>query len=164
MSHPVWVRGLKPQRTHQGYRKAASHPVWVRGLKPLLSVTSSLAMSVAPRVGAWIETINLLFIVSVLHVAPRVGAWIETIVPHAYYGTGTSHPVWVRGLKLPCNKRGAIYQLVAPRVGAWIETQTVVDIFSVLRVAPRVGAWIETRDPAKSYSRIRCRTPCGCVD
>ena len=78
--------------------------------------------TVAPRVGAWIETavarqdaaaglshpvwvrglkltVNKKTMYLVI-VAPRVGAWIETIVPHAYYGTGTSHPVWVRGLKL----------------------------------------------------------------
>ena len=56
-SHPVWVRGLKPQSTLRGYEReqvapcmgawietrvapntpirAWSHPVWVRGLKRL---------------------------------------------------------------------------------------------------------------------------------
>ena len=33
---------------------------------------------VAPRVGAWIETINGFFYHTMLAVAPRVGAWIET--------------------------------------------------------------------------------------
>ena len=33
-----------------------------------------------------------------------------------------SHPVWVRGLKLPLAKTVKIVIYVAPRVGAWIET------------------------------------------
>ena len=54
-------------------------------------------------------------------VAPRVGAWIETVSKATI---DESHPVWVRGLKhLLIN---SIYVtkiwLVAPRVGAWIET------------------------------------------
>ena len=39
-------------------------------------------------------------------VAPRVGAWIETLCP---LGTGkipVSHPVWVRGLKHQGQGRG----------------------------------------------------------
>ena len=34
---------------------------------------------VAPRVGAWIETMNTLRAQQLNQVAPRVGAWIETI-------------------------------------------------------------------------------------
>ena len=34
-----------------------SHPVWVRGLKPLLLLWTLLVI-VAPRVGAWIETVH----------------------------------------------------------------------------------------------------------
>ena len=76
-----------------------------------------------------------------------------------------SHPVWVRGLKLPkdgasacCRLSHPVWvrglkhltdillteQLVAPRVGAWIETEQGAGIFWVPVVAPRVGAWIET--------------------
>ena len=34
-SHPVWVRGLKPDAvTEDNLSEAQSHPVWVRGLKP----------------------------------------------------------------------------------------------------------------------------------
>ena len=55
---------------------------------------------VAPRVGAWIETIVESTPRMDTDVAPRVGAWIET----AY-------------LAIAC-----FCWLVAPRVGAWIET------------------------------------------
>ena len=77
-----------------------SHPEWVRGLKPLGNAKGSGVWGVAPRVGAWIETLFDLLTFSTIKVAPRVGAWIETM-----------------GL---CSYKMDIS--VAPRVGAWIET------------------------------------------
>ena len=38
------------------FRYGKSHPVWVRGLKPNESADNVLKVRVAPRVGAWIET------------------------------------------------------------------------------------------------------------
>ena len=35
-------------------------------------------MEVAPRVGAWIETLPSASFMPAQYVAPRVGAWIET--------------------------------------------------------------------------------------
>ena len=35
-------------------------------------------LDVAPRVGAWIETLDENFVKRLKDVAPRVGAWIET--------------------------------------------------------------------------------------
>ena len=55
-----------------------SHPVWVRGLKLAKAAVFKGAVRVAPRVGAWIETIISALLSSVVEVAPRVGAWIET--------------------------------------------------------------------------------------
>ena len=54
-----------------------SHPTWVRGLKLTESMFNTSAV-VAPYVGAWIETENVL------------------VIPIAEQ----SHPTWVRGLKL----------------------------------------------------------------
>ena len=78
-------------------------------------------------------------------VAPRVGAWIETPSQQTIHCSATSHPVWVRGLKQVKNGTSVIENRVAPRVGAWIETirYHVKDI-ALKEVAPRVGAWIET--------------------
>ena len=45
-----------------------------------------IAVAVAPRVGAWIETDLLSSCTSVRRVAPRVGAWIGTDIPR-YPGT-----------------------------------------------------------------------------
>ena len=38
MSHPTWVRGLKPLYLAFDYNANMSHPTWVRGLKPGLAV------------------------------------------------------------------------------------------------------------------------------
>ena len=54
-----------------------SHPVWVRGLKPICIVQYQ----------------------KVITVAPRVGAWIETKVTFELKNFAVPHPVWVRGLK-----------------------------------------------------------------
>ena len=39
-------------------RSYLSHPVWVRGLKPKPNKKVDTSEIVAPRVGAWIETIK----------------------------------------------------------------------------------------------------------
>ena len=56
-------------------------------------------------------------------VAPLVGAWIETLVVLYNKLCSQSHPSWVRGLKhiLVCQRLGQ--HAVAPLVGAWIETE-----------------------------------------
>ena len=55
-----------------------SHPVWVRGLKPQGTDERITFVLVAPRVGAWIETYYIIVVRTINNVAPRVGAWIET--------------------------------------------------------------------------------------
>ena len=56
--------------------------------------------SVAPHVGAWIETSVTCHNSAICLVAPHVGAWIET----------------------SDNTNSANARIVAPHVGAWIET------------------------------------------
>jgi len=60
------------------YAMAGSRPAWARGLKLALHCAKVCHESVAPRVGAWIETTNILVNNYGMLVAPRVGAWIET--------------------------------------------------------------------------------------
>ena len=74
----MWVRGLKQVVFYKRDEIVQSHPVWVRGLKHVNIAVPDLDEKVAPRVGAWIETV-------VVHRNS-----------HAWLG---SHPVWVRGLK-----------------------------------------------------------------
>ena len=85
-SHPVWVRGLKLIRIGYIVHVMESHPVWVRGLKLIIINDVRIAIDVAPRVGAWIETMNR--------------ALFREHQP--------SHPVWVRGLKLDRRDDGYI--------------------------------------------------------
>ena len=80
-----------------------------------------IAPVVAPYVGAWIETTFGRNINKVSGVAPYVGAWIETILQEGRLYASMSHPTWVRGLKLVAGNVELCNQ-VAPYVGAWIET------------------------------------------
>ena len=54
---------------------------------------------VAPRVGAWIETMRQVAAWPASLVAPRVGAWIETRVASFVKLAAVSPPAWGRGLK-----------------------------------------------------------------
>ena len=71
-----------------------------------------------------------------------MGAWIETSSLDNALKVISSHPVWVRGLKLAISDELSQANPVAPRVGAWIETTT---------------------EGVNLLSRSS-RTPCGCVD
>ena len=58
-----------------------------------------MQVTVAPYVGAWIETDLPTFVPLNSLVAPYVGAWIETQWSVYLAVDGESHPTWVRGLK-----------------------------------------------------------------
>ena len=78
MSHPVWVRGLKPFSPDVVALVASSHPVWVRGLK-LVSNCSNVSFS--PSHPVWVRGLKPEIVANELaqmRVAPCVGAWIET--------------------------------------------------------------------------------------
>ena len=81
-------------------------------------------MGVAPRRGAWIETIHIHIPSIPTKVAPRRGAWIETSLSRHSYKTATSRPAGARGLKLVVDWKTGHGEVVAPRRGAWIETNT----------------------------------------
>ncbi len=53
----------------------------MRGLKRDADIQEVEFLEVAPRVGAWIETLPYVAVLPKHGVAPRVGAWIETISP-----------------------------------------------------------------------------------
>ena len=81
-----------------------------------------------------------------LSVAPRVGAWIETDEPRRANPSARSHPVWVRGLKLAHRLGDGVAHRSHP---VWVRglkrfVNFTKDTF--LGVAPRVGAWIETQN------------------
>ena len=97
--------------------------MWVRGLKPIVRSWRSIS-TVAPYVGAWIETRLHPASTIPYHVAPYVGAWIETRGDNnGVVKVVESHPMWVRGLKLVTHHCILLKISVAPYVGAWIETK-----------------------------------------
>ena len=62
-----------------------------------------------------------------------------------------SHPTWVRGLKFRSTANLNEKNAVAPHVGAWIEIGDPADLGALYKVAPHVGAWIEiylSRNPS----------------
>ena len=139
--------------------------MWVRGLKLPQGVGTTANDTVAPRVGAWIETALVILLRRAIKVAPRVGAWIETLKTLFWVlFLIRSHPVWVRGLKPMTLLTITLLPLVAPRVGAWIETTFSRTAPLNTAVAPRVGAWIETVGRLYVSGTPPRRTPCGCVD
>ena len=94
-----------------------SHPTWVRGLKPPLVSEPKCIWFVAPYVGAWIETGAEAQEDRASHVAPYVGAWIETRVEYHRRKNQLSHPTWVRGLK---RWRGAASPLPEKSHPTWV--------------------------------------------
>ena len=122
-------------------------------------------MSVAPRVGAWIETVKCIARNSFIQVAPRVGAWIETIKEFYKFKKETmSHPVWVRGLKLQEPPSVYLEQLSHPVWVRGLKHPCTITQGKQRFVAPRVGAWIETRTQTRGLVSSPRRTPCGCED
>ena len=56
-----------------------SRPVRARGLKLQHIPDAAVTLHVAPRAGAWLETMTLNKKEQQTIVAPRAGAWLETI-------------------------------------------------------------------------------------
>ena len=93
-----------------------------------------------------------------------MGAWIET---HALTSLSpnqlSSHPIWVRGLKLMSYNMDNYAQGVAPYMGAWIETKqrkTTVQITSSHPI------WVRglKRPLVMIITPLISRTLYGCVD
>ena len=100
--------------------------------------------NVAPRVGAWIETGCPLLQVLLSRSHP---VWVRGLKLPQHFGAKTacvSHPVWVRGLKHSISKNSPLPHLSHP---VWV--RGLKHLFKIRQfygrlVAPRVGAWIET--------------------
>ena len=115
--------------------------------------------------GAWIET----FVVITLERLTSTShpTWVRGLKLARHYSirlSAESHPTWVRGLKPGMVNLACPVYPVAPHVGAWIETGRISGDLRPPSVAPHVGAWIETTiSPAEATVAER-RTPRGCVD
>ena len=146
---------------------AASRPPCGGVDRNRVAIAAAKARVVAPRAGAWIETLPLKHGRGGLggrppcggvdrnamppplaerppRVAPRAGAWIETDRDDRDQQLFRSPPVRGRGSNQHVNADRRCDPAVAPRAGAWIETRSRVSLWWIRRVAPRAGAWIET--------------------
>ena len=123
MSHPTWVRGLKPLCDTKYTKFGESHPTWVRGLKR----------------GMFLDGFTF------DQVAPYVGAWIETHSPRTAPCADGSHPTWVRGLKLQNGRHAHVRQTSHPTWVRGLKLLLICNFWRAESVAPYVGAWIETK-------------------
>ena len=190
LSRPSWARGLKLHERDASITPERSRPSWARGLKRRAAGGTCGASTVAPFMGAWIETGRRRRSGgSRTRVAPFMGAWIETVVrPRVrredavapFMGawietTGlsmcgtvfftTSRPSWARGLKLHANVEAAGLGQSRPSWARGLKlVAPVVDGALGDEVAPFMGAWIETMS-RRSHCRISsCRALHGRVD
>ena len=121
-----------------------SLPVRERGLKHRKVRLHRQGKDVAPRAGAWIETIYRWSGTIYVKVAPRAGAWIETEVVRIMREYITVAPRAGAWIETTDQMKGGLLEVVAPRAGAWIETTARRHCADCKSVAPRAGAWIET--------------------
>ena len=97
--------------------------MWVRGLKHRESLWFILPMEVAPYVGAWIETFFKCnpSILDTSH--PMWVRGLKLLLLAGVRMLSMSHPMWVRGLKHRIKGNQRERENVAPYVGAWIEAK-----------------------------------------
>ena len=99
MSHPTWVRGLKQRYISRLCKIISVAPYVGAWIETWQWIGKSIPGEVAPYVGAWIETSRWEKPLRYFAVAPYVGAWIETYYLRLTVMRLGSHPTWVRGLK-----------------------------------------------------------------
>jgi hypothetical protein len=78
------------------------------------------------------------------NVAPRAGAWIETLIRLIYRFHLLSLPVRERGLKHNCRAYILHHRKSLPVRERGLKPAIAVSLVSRCAVAPRAGAWIET--------------------
>jgi len=102
----AWIETTKRAQSGPGQNVASHVGAWIE-TNHLVALL--MTVGVASHVGAWIETWQALKQRTNIVVASHVGAWIETLFNAAAATLASSHPMWVRGLKLhtakPCNKK-----------------------------------------------------------
>ena len=159
------MRGLKHNWKDQIKKYIPSHPVWVRGLKPLMICKLSFGPSVAPRVGAWIETIVTICLRPVRSQSHPV--WVRGLKPAAFAESIIrlkSHPVWVRGLKLEDRDRKDLRPRSHPVWVRGLKPERFRFNFICAKSHPVWVRGLKQSSNTPSDYTAASRTPCGCVD
>ena len=79
-SLPMWERGLKRVIDEVTPSPAVSLPMWERGLKRENALTTTIQIESLPMWERGLKLVGRHYQLVVLTVAPHVGAWIETCV------------------------------------------------------------------------------------
>ena len=114
--------------------------------------------------GAWIETELVKCGLPEQIVAPRVGAWIETLYrAMALTNPLTSHPVWVRGLK---QDKAILWPFGDMSHPVWVRGLKPSMSFEISLLQRSHPVWVRglKRDKEDLSVVHEGRTPCGCVD
>ena len=98
-----------------------------------------MSPTVAPYVGAWIETRQNYPNKRPRQVAPYVGAWIETFSGLLAFCLVASHPTWVRGLKLG---EDYIRQMKRESHPTWVRGLKLTKSFTGLHLAASHPTWV----------------------
>ncbi len=99
-SRPSWARGLKQSHTHHyGIPIGESRPSWARGLKRKKWMLITVLGMSRPSWARGLKLFTTHNKAKRRSVAPLVGAWIETANKQAYWTPEESRPSWARGLK-----------------------------------------------------------------
>ena len=128
------------------------------------SKSLSLLLLVAPRRGAWIETLHIAILADSTLVAPRRGAWIETSCV-LYFSCVyiKSHPAGVRGLK-PYRLDYEVYTEVSHPAGVRglkLPMSRSLNLIPQSHPAGVRGLKLLAR---RIHLAVHSRTPQGCVD
>ena len=99
--------------------------MWVRGLKLCIVLANSSKVSVAPRVGAWIETQYYALKSQGVESHPVWVRGLKQKFTDKVCNNGKSHPVWVRGLK---HRLVVIFNLCAPSHPVWVRGLKLTDV------------------------------------
>ena len=94
--------------------------------------------------GVWIETPYIKYKDEVTAVTPFVGVWIETLRILVRCSSLMSHPSWVCGLKLACDKASVVYRASHPSWVCGLKLKDLASQIILMPVTPFVGVWIET--------------------
>ena len=122
-----------------------SRPTWARGLKPDIYTLESIDGTVAPHVGAWIETMEHGGSKTFAQSRPTWARGLKLEVRDRVRRGGlASRPTWARGLKLGESRTGPAIRRSRPTWARGLKPGMAAILASGLWVAPHVGAWIET--------------------
>ena len=159
----MWVRGLKLNEVLNDVLDWSVAPhvgAWIETYIISHYLTSHL---VAPHVGAWIETHILARHYFRFKVAPHVGAWIETVISEVDNEVKSSHPMWVRGLK-PASLCTTARSMASHPM--WVRGLKPLRRSRQWKDNQSHPMWV--RGLKHSHVWDCCmplrRTPCGCVD